>query len=462
MKKMPTFATKPIEPMKLLQDYASILSGLLKDQHLLAEEHYRLMHFVVQQPVEEGLLLYNVMNRAVALLSQEEAQRMDSNPASVPELVAKWFAVPIDHDDRKLAQEVRAVGKMLEKPPKGITGYTILTTTDCNARCFYCYEKGRSRIPMTEETAEKVAAFILQNCHGEKVKLRWFGGEPLYNKGVISIICGRLREAGIEYRSSMVSNGYLFDDETVADAVDHWNLKKVQITLDGTEEVYNRSKAFIYAEGSPYRRVLGDIHRLLDAGIRVTVRLNIDRHNVDDLLVLADTLAAEFAGQKLLGVYSHSLFEVGSQEAAVSHTDVQRRELFDARMRLQKKLREGGIALEGKLPEKLRLNRCMADNDTSVLVLPDGHLGKCEHYSDNHWFGHIDSPERNEAELADFKRIREEIDACADCPFYPECYRLVLCEEAVHCYPEEREEMMLQTRENLLNFYQKKRDEVSD
>ena len=448
--------------MKLLQDYACILVGLLKDQRLQEGVSYRLMHFVVQQPVEERLLLYNVMTRAVALLSREEAQKMASDPASVPELVAKWFVVPMDHDDRKLAQEVRAVGKMLEKRPKGITGYTILTTTDCNARCFYCYEKGRSRIPMTEETAEKVAAFIVQNCHGEKVKLRWFGGEPLYNKGVISIICGRLRDAGIEFRSSMVSNGYLFDDEVVAEAVSQWNIKKVQITLDGTEEVYNRSKSFIYTDGSPYRRVLGNIHRLLDAGIRVTIRLNIDRHNTDDLMILAEKLIAEFAGEKLLGVYSHSLFETGSEEAAVSHTDSQRKELFDARMQLQEKLREGKIALEGSLPDKVKMNRCMADNDASVLILPDGHLGKCEHFTEDHWFGHLDSRNWDETILADFKHIREEIDACADCFCYPDCYRLAMCEEAVHCYPEEREEKLLETRRILLHFYQKKRNEVSD
>ena len=37
-----------------------------------------------------------------------------------------------------------------------------------------------------------------------------------------------------------------------------------------------------------------------------------------------------------------------------------------------------------------------------------------------------------------------------------------MCEEAVHCYPEEREEKLLETRRILLNFYQKKRNEVSD
>ncbi len=446
--------------MKLLQNYASTLVGLLKDQQFRDGESYRLMHFVVRQPVEEGLLLYNVLTRAVVLLTPEEARTMEEDVAAVPELVAKWFAVPSSFDDRNLAREVRAVGKMLEKQPKGISGYTILTTTDCNARCFYCCEKGRRKIPMTDRTARKAAEFILRNNPGEKVHLRWFGGEPLYNKGVISLICGLLRDAKVDFQSSMVSNGYLFDDETIDEAVGLWNLKKVQITLDGTEEVYNRSKAFIYAEGSPYRRVLENLHRLLKAGIRVNVRLNIDRHNADDLFKLADILIAKHGGNKLFTVYSHSLFETGPSESAVSHTDARRRNLFETRMRLQDKLKRGMIAVDHKLPDKLKLHRCMADSDTNILILPDGHLGKCD-FSDE-WVGDLESTERDEKKLTEFKRLREEIDACADCPFYPDCFRLTLCEEAAHCHPEEREEKLQETRQSLLSFYQKRKDEVSD
>ena len=58
--------------MKLLQDYATILSGLLKDQHLQRGVSYRLMRFVIQQSVEEGMLFYNVLTRAVVLLPPEE------------------------------------------------------------------------------------------------------------------------------------------------------------------------------------------------------------------------------------------------------------------------------------------------------------------------------------------------------------------------------------------------------
>ena len=427
-------------------------------QQVREGESYRLLHYVVQQEVEEGLLLYNVLTKAIALLSPEEAGRMAENPAAVPELVTGWFAVPVLHDDRKLALEVRAVGKMLQNPPHGYRSFTIFTTTDCNARCFYCYEKGRSRIPMKEETAREVAAWILKHKKAGDIRLRWFGGEPLYNRPAITTICTALKDAGVEYRSSMTSNGYLFDDVVVKEAIDLWNLKKVQITLDGTEEVYNRSKAFVRPETSPYRRVLSNIHRLLNAGIQVSIRLNIGRHNADDLLDLADILTHEFGGRKLLGVYSHTLFETGAEMEAVS----EHRDLFDTRMKLQEKLREGKIAQEGSLPDQLKLNRCMADRDDDVIILPDGRLGKCEHYSEDHCFGSIDSPEQDETLLAEFKRLREELDACADCPFYPDCYRLTQCEEAAHCYPEEREEKRLTTLRNLSDFYQKNKDEVPD
>lgn len=442
--------------MKLLQDFASPLSKLLKDQRLREGESYRLMHYVVRQLVDDGLLLYNVLTKAVALLSVDEARDMEKNPASVPELVSKWFVVPVGHDDRKLVGQVRAIAKAMEKPSGSIKSYTILTTTDCNARCFYCYEKGRSRIPMSDGTAEVTARYIIRNSRDDKVSLRWFGGEPLYNKRVISLICGALREAGKEYRSTMVSNGFLFDEETVKEAVDDWKLEKVQITLDGTEPVYNKVKNFIYQGENAFKRVLGNIQTLVDAGIRVNIRLNIDRHNAEDLFSLADLLGDAFGGNPMVRVYSHSLFEACAPVAAVQHSDTQRQELSDKRKELQEKLMALGLSTPGKLGKSLKLNHCMADNDGSVVILPDGHIGKCEHYSDSVWFGHVSEEGRDEKVLAAFKELRPELDACSECPVYPDCFRLAKCEEAVHCYLEEREEKIAVIRNQLLAFYQGK------
>ena len=70
--------------MKLLQDHASPLPKMLKDQHLREGESYRLMRYVVRQPVEEGLILYNVLTKAVALLTREEARKVDECPNGSP------------------------------------------------------------------------------------------------------------------------------------------------------------------------------------------------------------------------------------------------------------------------------------------------------------------------------------------------------------------------------------------
>ena len=222
--------------MQIIYQTAQPFDQLLKKQKMVSGENYRPMYYVVEQPVDEGLLLYHTMTKAMLLLTPEEAETYKTNPTALPQLIEQWFLVPQSHDDRLLSRQMTEVAKMLEKTTDAITSYTILPTTDCNARCFYCYEMGRSRVPMSQETANKTADYIIRHCQGEKVSMNWFGGEPLYNKPAITTICQRLQESGIQYSSSMISNGYLFNDDTVKEAKELWHLKWVQITLDGTEQ----------------------------------------------------------------------------------------------------------------------------------------------------------------------------------------------------------------------------------
>ena len=95
---------------------------------------------------------------------------------------------------------------------------------------------------MNEDTAEAVAKFIIKSYNGKKVSIQWFGGEPLCNISAIDKICTYLTEHKISYKSTMTTNGYLFDNEVVKKSVDVWNLQSVQITLDGLAETYNKVK----------------------------------------------------------------------------------------------------------------------------------------------------------------------------------------------------------------------------
>ena len=127
----------------------------------LAEHGLRWMAYVVAQPVEGGVLVFHTLTRALLLLTPEEY----AAPDNLPELRDGWFRVPQKMDDMKYADQVRFIRRTMWKEPEHITSYTIFTTTDCNARCFYCYELGRSRIPMSDETAHKAAAYIAAHLH---------------------------------------------------------------------------------------------------------------------------------------------------------------------------------------------------------------------------------------------------------------------------------------------------------
>lgn len=435
---------------------------LLGKQKIRKNVSYRLISYVVKQPVDDGLLIYNTLTKAMLLLTQEEAALLDKTPDAMPRLIEEWFVVPEKHDDRLLSNQLRAVGRMLAKPVTGITDYTILTTTDCNARCFYCYELGRARIPMSHDMAQRWSDYILQHSKGQKVTLHWFGGEPLYNKPVITQICQNLKAAGMNFSSTMISNGYLFDDETIAEARDLWRLKSVQITLDGTEEIYNRSKAYIYKEVNAYRRVIENIHLLLKADIRVKIRLNVDMHNAENLLELADELHREFGEAKKLSVYLHTLFENNRREVALQR-DENRKLVYEKMLEVKTRLQGYGLARIPRLRRKIKLNKCMADNDRTLVLLPTGHIGKCEHFSEDHFIGHIDDAMQDEAMKEAFKKS-DEYEACDTCFDYPNCFRLTQCEDFVNCYPEERDDRMYVICQGMKQAYeqykQKQQDEI--
>lgn len=425
--------------MKVLQPSAEIVTKVLQSQKPSDGTRYRPMTYCVLNVTERETLAYNVLTKQLVSLTTEEAKlfvqpfiyKENENAEWVRALIENRFLVPEGHDDYKLCMQVRQLAKLLGARKEKTKSYTILTTTDCNARCFYCYELGRSRIPMTEQTAHEVANYIF----APKVNIHWFGGEPLYNLPAMDVICQDLHTKGCDYSSQMTSNAYLFNEALVRKAVDQWHLKQVQVTLDGTEPVYNRCKAFIYKEGSAFRRVLRNVGLLLDADIKVNIRLNIDMHNADDLFKLVDELKDRFGDKKGLKVYSHTIFEDTLKQA---RSEERRRQLYAKQDLLEERIRELGLAGKPKLNRAVKVNQCKVDSGSCEVILPDGHIGLCEHFTEDHFIGHISSKERDTESIRQQRETYEET-SCRTCPILPSCIRLRICENNLVCYPEERE-----------------------
>lgn len=407
--------------MKQIKGPAEGLSNLIRVP--VSTGARRLSTLVVRVPCEDGVILKHMLSLEMLLLTDEEAASLESDEALLDALEARHFVVPEQTNEVELVDQVRTVYRLAHRPSGHKTGFTILTTMDCNARCFYCYELGRPRRPMTAETARKVAAYIVRESGGKKVFITWFGGEPLMGTEAIEIICGELVAAGIEYRSRMVSNALLFDEELVRRAKEQWNLHYVQVTLDGTEEVYNRTKAFVDCEGSAFECVLDNIGLLLDAEITVAVRLNLHADNLDDLLALIDLLAVRFAGRKGLGVYPAMLREDdGSLVGFDSETAA-----YEAYASMTEHLIASGLASRRAGHRKLRVNRCMADSDEAVVITPEGRISMCEHYSETELVGSVDSDEWDSELAQSWKQSWPATELCRDCPRYPICIDLCKC-----------------------------------
>lgn len=443
--------------MQVIAQANETILRMLKNFKKTAPQN-RMLHFCVAEPVEEGVLVFNLLTRELVLLTQQEyANRLENDV-----LKDRWFVVPEGTNEKAYMDFVRAFLKRQQKPDGILTHYTIFTTTDCNARCFYCFELGGSRIPMTPETAEKVVQYIKTHCGGKEVSLAWFGGEPLYNSQVIDIICDGLHREGIPYKSSMVSNGYLFDDAMVKKAVEFWKLQKIQITLDGTEQIYNKIKAFIYRDTNPYRIVLANIRKLLDAAVKVNIRLNMDLSNAEDLVKLVEELAQQFGGRENVCVYAHHLFK---SDVAMANTYSEEEWIAreHAMRKLEQAIQQGELVNRRGISGQVKMNQCMADNDKCITILPDGSIGRCEHHTDDEFVGHIDREGFDQDGVNRWKERAPEIPECAACFYYPDCFMLRKCSTQNVCFLQHRQSKQRHVQRQMRNEYEKwKKHETSE
>ncbi len=418
----------------------------------LKDTPYRLMKYTLTQEYEDELLLHNAITGELVKLNSEEQDFLKHLPAAVPStyasLVQEHFLVPVDYDEKKVIHQIRQILSKLDKD-KSIVGYTILPTTYCNARCFYCYECDYEHVHMTEERAHEVVRYITDHCQGKDISILWFGGEPLMGAKIISQITEELTEKGITFHSSMISNGALFNKELVATARDDWNLKRIQITIDGTEPVYNQVKDYVNMKGSPYQTVLENIRLLLQADIFVSIRMNLGFHNIEDIRLLIQELSETFAGHKNISMYVHELFE-GAGIDPRTYTTEERNYLIDLVTSLNDEIAQKGMYFSHKHLPSLSTVHCMADNDHSVIIQPGGELTKCEHSPALEHFGMINSEEYNRDLLNQWK-THAIPSTCEECPLYPSCIWPESCPETGQCQGGKQLHKLKEAREAMLH-----------
>ena len=267
-----------------------------------ADVQYRPMKYLLKTQIEDGMLVHNVVTGQMIALTCEEALQFNNHSGAhvISEMVSGHFLVPIDFDEHQQVFNLREILRKFDSSKKyPITQYVILPTTGCNARCYYCFEQGTKVLTMSKETAIETVDYIDRSCgEGRSVKIVWFGGEPTVAANRIDDISRGLKDRGISYSSSIITNGYLFDEQLADKAKSLWNLHTAQISVDGTEENYNRIKSYVYVGSNPYQRVLKNIGLLLDREVHVSLRMNFDRSNYTDFPKLLEEIIVRYSEEE--------------------------------------------------------------------------------------------------------------------------------------------------------------------
>lgn len=436
--------------MKVIFNAKKSIIAIMGKQDYDKDVTYRQMAYVVSYNDDDGnLVLYNNITKSMVVLDPNEAQaykKHDFSNDTIRSLLENWYFVKQDFEESKIWDQIYDVIFTInrEKSNVGnIQNFVILTTTNCNARCFYCYEIGTKKINLDKQKSKDVADFIIRNCRKDKpVKLNWFGGEPLVGKRAIDDICEYLNQAGIEYVSSMISNGYLFDKALVKRAKDFWKLDHVQITLDGTRDVYNKIKAYVSCDledgYTPFDKVIDNIEYLCKAGVFVNIRVNLSPENEDDIENLIDYLSERYNelkklkdddGNQYVSVYVHTLFqEILKEGVERAQSDKSEEDCYKWERYLTNKILSVGLSKSWMVPRRVRVNSCMADSDQSVCILPDGKLTSCEHFNGSikPW-GSIYSKDYDEEIRQKWKEKHSVSEHCKTCSYYPNCFRLKNC-----------------------------------
>jgi radical SAM protein with 4Fe4S-binding SPASM domain len=421
---------------------------------------YRLMQYHVIDEREEGTFILNTVTGELALLTDVEKKIVDSLPSpytpEMDQLIAHRFLVPDSFDEYTSTVQLRKVIRSSSFKDDKIQSFTILPTTNCNARCFYCYESDYPHLNLNKETADLIIDYIISSCNKEdNVFIAWFGGEPTLGDKWIDYICDSLIEKGIHFSSSMISNGYLFNKLMVLKAKEKWKLNRIQITLDGTEEVYNKTKSYIYTDGSPFERVIDNIGLLLKQDIQVTIRMNLDSYNADNLKLLIDELSEKFSHYNNFSVYIHEIFEKMGY-TPIQRTENQLLDVIELKKSLESYIESKGLkyrktSLTRKMP-CLKISFCMADNPNSVLINPEGRLGKCQHTQFTHLFGDLREIDKIDLSSLQYWLEYSTRNECHICPLFPVCGVPLHCESGRVCLSSEIDQKISSIRAFLSQY----------
>lgn len=207
--------------------------------------------------------IFNTATGAILKTSKDIEKIENFSVSQKIQLIKNGFLVPENTEEFiDYFSKIKPTNK--EKP----SFFTIIPTTACNAKCFYCYEEGYCKQTMSVKTISDVTHYLITNIKDtDKFVLDWYGGEPLLCvsaiDSIIQTIKAKVNLQDKHWESSITTNATLFNPDLINKAVLEWQLKSAHITIDGIEDDHNKRKNISLNGKSAFQSTINNIYLLL-------------------------------------------------------------------------------------------------------------------------------------------------------------------------------------------------------
>ena len=190
------------------------------------------------------------------------------------------------------------------------------------------------------------------------------------SKGLISF-CD---ERGIGYFADAISNGSLINESNISRIYDDYRIRRIQITIDGRNEEHINRKNYI-DKNITYETLLQRIAALSKYRIKVLVRLNVDKNNVEGILGVIDDLGNLEADFDNIVVYASPLYSTSKKNECLD-----KQQLSAVFKDIYHRLIDNGFirTIDG-LPMNYMNAVCAAKGANNYVIAPNGDIYKCEH-----------------------------------------------------------------------------------
>lgn len=232
----------------------------------------------------------DIVNKSTYLsIKKMEQGELDVEPDLLNNLRERGY---VFEDEKKEDSYIEKFVEIRDRAMKKsfVKNYTICPTMGCNLRCIYCFEGEENHCNnqlMTDKQLNMILRYIDESINEEgnqeknkKVSISLYGGEPLLpnNKNIVESVLNFSNDRNIEVR--IITNGTTIP--YYIEMLKKYRETVIQITLDGDKEIHDRRRITANQKGT-FDEIVKSIDMLIQSGIKVQLRTNIDKENLDSI-----------------------------------------------------------------------------------------------------------------------------------------------------------------------------------